>query len=124
MIKQERKTITAKENRQKILDQKISDLPVKIAGTRLEKLVNKLYTELEQAGTDFRPAMYLSDSWGCPDGIPIIGIPFYLCSEELCEIVTEHSGSPAEKDSEVMAYLRHESGHAFNYAYRVYQDPA
>ena len=30
----------------------------------------------------FAPACYLSDEWGCPSGIPVIGIPFYLADPD------------------------------------------
>ena len=36
------------------------------------------YAELEAHGIAFRPPVYLSDQWGCPDGTPLIGVPFYL----------------------------------------------
>ena len=41
----------------------------------------------------FRPPVYLSDQWGCPDGTPLIGVPFYLVDERLERIEAEMSGS-------------------------------
>jgi hypothetical protein len=103
-----------------LLSQKISDLELQIPGTRLEALINKLYDELERAGISFRPKTYLSDEWGCPQGVPAIGIPFYLADPELCKLEGKLTGIEAETDSEVLASLRHETGHAFNYTYRLY----
>jgi hypothetical protein len=107
-------------DQRKLLSRKIADLALKIAGTRLEEQVNKLYEELEIAGISFRPKTYLSDEWGCPQGIPVIGIPFYLADPRLCELEGELTGIEAETDEEIMMCLRHEAGHAFNYAYRLY----
>jgi hypothetical protein len=81
-----------------------------------------LYSELEVQGVAFRPPVYLSDEWGCPDGTPLIGVPFYLADERLERIEAEHAGA-VEGDDEAMRYLRHEAGHAVNYAFRVHDRP-
>lgn len=73
------------------------------------------------AGIVFRPETYLSDEWGCPSGTPVIGIPFYLADPVLCAMEDEMTGVEAESDAEVIVFLRHEAGHAFNYAYRLYE---
>lgn len=116
------RTSLDREQRQ-LLSRKISDLGLAIQGTRLEPLIAQLYLELEDAGISFRPGMYLSDEWGCPSGIPVIGIPFYLVDLRLCSLEDQMTGIEAETDAEVSTYLRHEAGHAFNYAYRLYAKP-
>jgi len=85
--------------------------------------VAQLYQELEAAGIAFRPKAYLSDEWGCPHEVPVIGIPFYLADPKLCTLEGQMTDIEAETDAEVMMYLRHEAGHAFNYAYRLYAKP-
>jgi len=117
---------TSNENwskeREKLLQKKINELGLKLEGTRLEKLVERLHQELEAAGIKFKPKVYLSDEWGCPEGVPIIGIPFYLADENLSRIEDEiMEGIEAESDEEILSYLRHEAGHAFNYAYKLYE---
>lgn len=108
--------------RERLLKTKLTELGLKLEGTRLEMLVNRLYEDLERTGIEFRPKAYLSDEWGCPDGIPIIGIPFYLADEKLSRIEDEiMDGIEAESDEEILRYLRHEAGHAFNYAYKLYE---
>ena len=111
------------EEQQELLSRKICDLSLKIQGTRLEALIGKLYQELENAGVSFKPKTYLADEWGCPHEVPVIGIPFYLANPELSKLEGELTGIEAEEESEVMLYLRHEAGHAFNYAYRLYRKP-
>ena len=99
--------------------QRISDIGLEIRGTLLESMVSQLYEELAAKGLAFRPPVYLSDQWGCPDGTPIIGVPFYLADARLSRIEEDYS-SAVESAEESMRFLRHEAGHAFNYAYRLY----
>lgn len=108
------------EERAEVLAQKISELPLKIEGTILEEKIQQLYDEMEAKGLVFKPGCYLSNEWGCPDGIPIIGIPFYLVDKNLSRIEEEYTEN-LEKEEELILYLRHEAGHAFNYAYNLYQ---
>ena len=105
--------------RDQLLGRHISDLGLAIAGSRVERLVTRLYAELAERDIAFRPTVYLSDQWGCPDDTPLIGVPFYLADERLERIEAEHAGV-VESDEEAMRYLRHEAGHALNYAFRLY----
>jgi hypothetical protein len=108
--------------RSQLLGRRISELGLSVRGTRVEKMSERLYDELAQHGIAFRPSIYLSDEWGCPDGSPIIGVPFYLADARLERIEAEHAGS-VEGDEEAMRYLRHEAGHAVNYAFRLHERP-
>jgi hypothetical protein len=108
--------------REVLLGQRISDLGLSISGSRVERLLEQLYRELSDKGIRFRPPAYLSDQWGCPDGTPLIGIPFYLADPRL-ERIEEEMAMSVESDAEAMRYLRHEAGHAFNYAFHLYDRP-
>jgi len=104
---------------QEILAKPIRDLGLKLEGSPLERFVQQLYRELDAKGLHkFRPACYLTDEWGCPSGEPVIGIPFYLSNPDLAKL--EREMNDIEDAREIMMYLRHEAGHAFNYAYRLY----
>src|SRR5579859_606415 len=71
-------------NVQAILGTRICDLGLAIAGSPLEKHVNRLYRELERKRLEhFKPQCYLTDEWGCPSGEPVIGIPLYLADARL-----------------------------------------
>jgi hypothetical protein len=105
-----------------LLGRRISDIGLAIEGTRVERLVAELYRELEAKGIRFRPPVYLSDQWGCPDETPLIGVPFYLADARLERIEAEMAGG-VEDDGEAMRYLRHEAGHAVNYAFRFFDQP-
>src|SRR5581483_8304551 len=113
---------TAPAEVQEILQRPICELGLKLEGSRLEKPVQQLYHELERKGLEkFHPLIYLSDEWGCPSGEPVIGVPFYLADPRLSEL--ERQINDLEDDREIMMYLRHEAGHAFNYAYKLHRTP-
>lgn len=107
--------------RDRLLHHRISELGLSIEGTLVERLVRQLYDELQEKGLSFMPPVYLSDQWGCPDNTPIIGVPFYLADERLARI-EEESSMAIETEQEMMRYLRHEAGHAYNYAYRLHDN--
>lgn len=102
-----------------LLQARIKDLKLHLSGTLLERFISQLYEELEAKGISLRPQCYLSDQWGCPSGVPVIGIPFYLADANLLQI-EDALGAGAENERDIMMYLRHEAGHAFNYAYKLY----
>ncbi|HTZ57962.1 MAG TPA: putative zinc-binding metallopeptidase [Acidobacteriaceae bacterium] len=105
---------------QEILAKPIRELGLKLEGSAVERFVQRLYRELQAKGLHkFRPHCYLTDEWGCPSGEPVVGIPFYLASAELSQL--EHEMNDLEDDREIMMYMRHEAGHAFNYAYQLYK---
>jgi hypothetical protein len=105
---------------QSIMTTRICDLGLSIANSPVEKYVNRLYRELERKRlAHFRPQCYLSDEWGCPSGEPTIGIPLYLADSRLA--VLERELNDLEGPVETMQYMRHEAGHAFNYAYELYK---
>jgi hypothetical protein len=103
-----------------LLSRRIRDLGLRLEGSMLEKYVQQLYAELAAKGLErFRPAVYLSDEWACPDKEPIIGAPFYLADPKIAAL--ERAVNDLEDEREILMYLRHEAGHAFNYAYLLYE---
>lgn len=107
---------------QEMLSKPIRDLGLKLEGSPLERFVVQLYRELDRKGIGrFHPRCYLSDEWGCPSGEPVIGIPFYLANPKLQQLESEMND--LEDAREIMMYLRHEAGHAYNYAYELYKTP-
>ncbi|MBV9481789.1 MAG: putative zinc-binding metallopeptidase [Acidobacteria bacterium] len=102
-----------------LLNKPVRALGLKLEGSPVEACVERLYRELEQKKLmTFRPPVYLTDEWGCPSGEPVIGLPFYLANSDLAQL--EKEMNDLEDTREIMMYLRHEAGHAFNYAYRLY----
>jgi len=115
-----REAETSRAGIEEILGKPIRELGLRLEGSPLERFVQQLYRELERKGlTKFRPACYLTDEWGCPSGEPVVGVPFYLAKPELSQLEKERND--LEDPREIMMYLRHEAGHAFNYAYKLHQ---
>jgi len=105
---------------QELVRKPIKELGLRLEGSTVERYVHQVYRELERKGLKrFRPVCYLSDEWGCPSGEPVIGIPFYLADAKLAAL--EREMNDLEDEREIMMYLRHEAGHAFNYAYGLYK---
>jgi hypothetical protein len=113
-----REVVEPAPRREQLLQARIKDLQLHLAGTPLERFIRQLYAEMEAKGLSLRPQCYLTDQWGCPSDVPVIGIPFYLADPNLHSIEAELGEGP-ESEREIMMYLRHEAGHCFNYAYRL-----
>jgi hypothetical protein len=103
----------------------IRDLGLVIAGTQLEPLVAQLMAEAWRAGIRrLKPRFYLSTEWGVPSDTSAIAIPFYLAAPELTALHSERTGFvEGQGRADILRYLRHELGHAVNYAYRLFDDP-
>jgi len=105
-----------------LLNTRICDLALRIDGPPLEPLTRRLLRELEAKRIGFKPGFYLTDAWGCPDRVPVIGVPFYLADPRLLRLEEEQTGE-IEDNAAIMKFLRHEAGHAVNYAYRLWTLP-
>jgi hypothetical protein len=105
---------------QELLPVRIKELGLKLEGSPVERYVEQLFKEMDAKGLKhFRPAFYLTSEWGCPSEEPVIGVPFYLADPRLGAI--ESAVNDVENEREIMMYMRHEAGHAFNYAYELYK---
>ena len=108
--------------RYELLNTRICDLELHIEKTPIEGLLHQLHREMAAKGLRFKPAYYLTDSWGCPNEVAAVGIPFYHADRRLARIEEEQTGE-VEDALTTMMYLRHEVGHALNYAYRLWEWP-
>ena len=107
---------------EQLLQMRIRDLGLRIEGSPLEGPIARLYAELAGRGIGFHPPCYLADEWFCPDKVPIIGVGFFLAHPRLRKLekkmMLEVEGGT---EAGCMKLLRHEAGHAVNYAYRLYR---
>src|SRR5437867_7155389 len=107
---------------EELLEKKISQLGLKLEGTELQPLIEKLYDELLHRGLVFHPPCHVGDEWFVPVGIPAIFIPFFLAHDRLRKLerkmVLEVEGDTAEW---FMRLIRHEAAHAYSYAYQLYK---
>jgi hypothetical protein len=106
-----------------LLKTRISALRLAVEGSPVERFVLRLRREMEAKGFRFKPEIYLTDGWGCPDRTPVIGIPFYLADARLFRLEEEQNGE-TEDARTIMMLFRHEAGHAVNYAYRLWRRPS
>jgi hypothetical protein len=109
---------------EKLLEVRMCDLGLTIAGTELEARIAQLGAELDARGLMFRPHYWLSDEWFTPDGVPGIAIPFYLAHPRLAKLeraeMLEVEGGDPES---CLRILRHEAGHAIDNAYQLQRRP-
>ena len=107
-----------------LLQVRMCDLGVTLAGTDLELRIAQIGAELDARGLAFRPHYWLADEWFTPDGIPGVAVPFYLAHPrlarlELAQMLEVEGGDPES----FLRILRHEVGHAIDNAYRVRRRP-
>lgn len=109
-------------SKEDLLISRIKDLHISIETSDIKHYIDKLYDELSQKGLIYHPKCYLTDEWGCPNEVPIIGIPFYLAHPKLKDLEKEFMyDAEGGTKKDFMKLLRHETGHAYNYAYRFYK---
>jgi hypothetical protein len=102
--------------------QRVDELGLSIERSPLRALIERAHEELHALGVDFRPKYYVSNEWGCPDGQPLVGIPFYLVDPRFHVFEEEHADD-LEDQHQILMGIRHEIGHAVSYAYRLYARP-
>ena len=108
-----------------LLNTRVCDLQLDFEDSLLFRCIQKLYAELAQKKLQFRPRYYFTcggDEWGCPDRVPWIGMPFHLADNRLVRIEREMGYTTYDK-KDMMFLLRHETGHAINYAYELFDIP-
>ena len=105
-----------------LLEKKISQLGLTLAGTPLQAQVQQLHDELSAKGLVFLPPCHVGDEWFVPVGIPAIFVPFFLVHERLrkleAKMMLEVEGESPEW---FMRLIRHEAAHAYAYAYQLFR---
>ncbi|MBA4313097.1 MAG: hypothetical protein C0417_10765 [Chlorobiaceae bacterium] len=103
---------------QALLNKKVCDLELRSEDTLRECLI-QLRHELSEKQIEFFPHFYFGDEpWGCIDRTGSVEIPFYLANNTLRRIGEKYFLSYTKE--EIMMILRHETGHAINYAYKLW----
>jgi len=105
---------------EQLLECRIAKLGLRLDGTALEPLIKQFYDELSAKGLVFHPPCHIGDEWFVPVGIPAIFVPFFLVHERLRalerKMMLEVEG---ETPDYFMKLIRHETAHAYNYAYHL-----
>ncbi len=68
---------------EQLLDLRLCDLPVAIAGSVLEGRIAELRSELDARGLHVPLHFYLAEEWFTPDGAASMAVPFYLAHPRL-----------------------------------------
>ncbi len=106
---------------EQLLETRLCDLPLSIAGTPLAQRVARLYEEIGARGLRFQPHVWLSEEWFTPDQVPGFAIPFYLAHPRLVKLeraqMLEVEGGT---ERECLRIMRHEAGHAIDNAFHLH----
>jgi hypothetical protein len=112
-------TVVRQVGQQKLLATRICDLGLRPDGT-LAECVEQVIGELHGRGITFVPAYYLGDDdFWTADRAVSVNVPWYLANPQLWGLVNDHLFEYTRE--EVLMYLRHEAGHAINYAYELWR---
>ncbi len=107
---------------EKLLDLRLCDLSLSLAGSVVEERMERLYAELEAVGLRFRPHYWLGVEWFTPDGVPGLAVPFYLAHPRLAELERKFMvQAEGYAEGPCMRILRHEAGHAIDNAFRLHR---
>jgi hypothetical protein len=103
-----------------LLNLRIADLPIQIAGSVVEARIKELDAELESRGLLLPVRYYLSDEWFTPDGHTSMAVPFYLAHPRLERLEKSQMLEVEGGDYEwCMRILRHEAGHVIDNAFKL-----
>jgi len=108
--------------RLELMRTRVCDLPVSLEGSAYGPAIERVTADLARRGLPWMPAVYLSTGWHCPERIPLVGVPFALATRELRRIEREVTNE-LESRSEMVRLLRHEVGHAYCYALKLWETP-
>lgn len=107
---------------ERLLDLRFCDLGLRIEGTPVQEAVDTLKDEMSRAGLRYAPKVWLGTEWYTPPEQPGIGVPFYLAHPKLTQLerrlMFQVEGGTRR---ECMRLLRHEAGHAVQFAYRLHR---
>src|ERR671913_2042729 len=105
---------------EQLLELRMADLPLSLAGTVMETRIAQLHTELLARGLDFPIHFYLASEWFTPDGHASMAVPFYLAHPRLERLEKSQMLEVEGGDYEwCMRILRHEAGHVIDNAYKL-----
>jgi hypothetical protein len=103
-----------------VLTTPVNRLGLNLKTSLIQPQIDKHMARLKRRGIKLRPHFYLGEDWGCVSGTSNIEVGFYDADPLLKELNKEIRGW-INDTREVDYLLRHETGHAFCYAHRLYK---
>ena len=102
----------------------VKKLKLTTKGTRIQKAIDQVFSEMETAGFVWRPHYWISTWWFSPDGVPGFAVPFWPLHPRLNQLDLYVDDESREHTyNEELNFVRHEIGHAFENAYDTKTDP-
>jgi len=96
------------------------DLDLRIEGTWLERVVERVRRELAAHDLRLRPHFWLGEEWFSPEGVPGISVPFFLAHPRLIRLERQQMlVAEGARPTECLRLMRHEVGHALQHAFRL-----
>ncbi|MGB7294006.1 MAG: putative zinc-binding metallopeptidase [Candidatus Aminicenantales bacterium] len=104
-----------------VLTTPVNRLGLSLKSSLIQPQIDKHLVRLKRRGIKLRPHFYLGEDWGCVSSTSNIEVGFYDADPLLKELNREVRGWTNDP-REVDYLLRHETGHAFCYAHRLYKN--
>ena len=105
-----------------LLSSRVCDLPLRLPGSLVGRCVERALEDARAFGIALEPHFYLSDGYGCVQGTANIGLGFWDADELLRDLHADRLGRRRD-EMDLLLLLRHEIGHAFCYAHKLYLLP-
>ena len=105
-----------------LLDTRLCDLGLELGKSLFQPVISELERELERGGIALRPRHYLSTGYGCNIRSVDVGLLFTDGFPALRKLARAR-GMRVRSPAQLLRTLRHEAGHAFCYANRLFAAP-
>ena len=103
-----------------LLHTPINAVPMPLEDSLLGECIDKVMELVRGFGVTLNPTFYLSDAYGCVEGTTSIGLGFWDADRHLREIRRD-AKEQMRDEADLVLLLKHEIGHAFCYAYKLYR---
>jgi hypothetical protein len=104
----------------RVLDTPIKDLGLTLEKSRFHPLIREVRAEMRANGIALDPVFYLSTEYGCLERSATIGL-LWTDGFEFSWRLAKKAGIRTRKAPVILRTLRHEVGHAFGYAHKLYR---
>lgn len=103
-----------------MLDTRVKDLGLRLEASRFHPLIKEVRRELVEVGITLNPTFYLSTEYGCLERSSTIGL-LWTDGFDFSHRLAKKAGIRTRTAPIILRTLRHEVGHAFCYAHKLYK---
>jgi len=112
--------VVGREKAAGILDTRVRDLGLTLEKSRFHPLIRQVLREMRSAKIALDPVFYLSTEYGCLEGTKTIGL-LWTDGFDFSWRLAKKNHIRTRTAPIIIRTLRHEVGHAFGYAHKLYQ---